>query len=244
MKEQQYDLIHKNDWATLIILDACRYDKFCEVYSGKCSAVTSPAGATHVWLQRMFKTYYPCTIYSGHLGINSLDFEVYGYRARDHFIEVKDVWRDSWDNIIGGSHPQQLNNAVLQDIEKGDFKGKNILWYMQPHFPWLGKTRIPLKEFEDRGVMEWDREAYGDLKEGKYDKDFVNKAYTDNIRFVMDYVNEVVDKLKGKVIITSDHGELLMDKGLPKYKQFGHFQDMHSQRKELREVPWVEINNG
>ena len=241
----QTELIHNTDWDTLIILDACRFDMFKEVYKqyvyGDLQMVESPAGATHEWLKKTFNEFHDCTVYSAHPGINSKDFEVFGYQPNLHFLEIKDLWEEGWDNIIGGSDAGSINKRVMNDIQNKEWHGRNILWYMQPHFPWLGETRIPTKEFEERGVREWDREAYMDLRNGKFDREFVRKAYEDNIRYVMKYVNQISHRIRGKIIVTSDHGELLMDDGLPEDKQFGHFDDLHSIRPELREVPWLEL---
>lgn len=245
MSLDQFKLIHETDWNTLIILDACRYDFFNEIYSdylkGDLQKVESPAGATHEWLKVMFKEQYPYTIYSGHPGVNSKDFEVFGYQANLHFAEIKDLWDDGWDNIMGGSPANIINEEVEKDIKVGNWKGKNILWYMQPHFPWFGETRIPPVEFKDRGVREWDRQAYKDLKCGRYDKEFVQQAYKDNIRYVMEYVVQISEQLEGTTVVTADHGELLMDNNVPVDFQFGHYHRLHAMRPELREVPWLVL---
>lgn len=239
----QLRLIRETDWDTLIILDACRYDMFEQVYKdylpGEATKAISPAGSTHTWLPRVFGDKHPFTVYSAHPGINSRDEPVFGYKSRDHFIKVLDLWETSWDNERGGSLPDIINERVKEHLDNGTYVGKNILWYMQPHFPWLGSDIFDAGGI--KGRMSWNRKAYDDLKHGKYPRDLMVKGYTDNLRYVLGYVKELLLYLEGNVVVTSDHGELLADAGLPADFQFGHYEALYEERKELREVPWLKI---
>jgi len=60
------------------------------------------------------------------------------------------------------------------------------------------------------------------------------KAYENNLRIVLHYVNELIKNLHGKIVITADHGELLGERG------YGH--PMRRRFPELIEVPWLEIS--
>ena len=73
-------------------------------------------------------------------------------------------------------------------------------------------------------------EKYGDNK--------LKEAYEENLRFVLKYVKEIVEFIpSGKIVITSDHGELLGEEG--KYGHPGNFR-----HPKLLEVPWLEIDKG
>ena len=60
MYMRQTNLIYNTDWDVLIILDACRYDIFHEVYKetlgnlGSLKKVISPATHTMQWLNETF----------------------------------------------------------------------------------------------------------------------------------------------------------------------------------------------
>lgn len=64
------------------------------------------------------------------------------------------------------------------------------------------------------------------------------KAYADNLRIVLKYVQKLVETLNGKIIITSDHGEMLGEDGF-----YGHGYPLPRHPK-LVEVPWFVINKG
>jgi len=63
----------------------------------------------------------------------------------------------------------------------------------------------------------------------------LKRAYEHNLRVVLSYVSRLVEKLRGgKIVITSDHGELLGERGM-----YGHPPWMRV--PELIEVPWLEL---
>jgi len=221
----QIDLIHQTDWKNLIILDSCRFDLFSDIYSnyfnGALQCVDSPAGSTHEWLRKVFPNFYDSTMYSAHPAVNNEDRETLGYQANMHFLNV--------NHLVGDYGAGEINKRILNDIHGQQWHGRNIIWYNQPHLPWLGKTRADLAIYED-------------LRNGVWDREFVVKAYKENLQYVLRYVHQLVNRLWGKTVITSDHGELLLDENLPPTKQFGHCQELYQFRCELREVPWLEID--
>ena len=66
MKAKMVDVM-KEDWDFLIVLDACRYDYFSEMYenffTGRLEKRLSPDCSTVEWLKRSFPNYYPEVIY-------------------------------------------------------------------------------------------------------------------------------------------------------------------------------------
>jgi hypothetical protein len=58
--DSQADLIHNSEWDILIVLDACRYDKFNEIYKeifgdgGLLYKTVTPAPWTLGWLLEIF----------------------------------------------------------------------------------------------------------------------------------------------------------------------------------------------
>jgi hypothetical protein len=242
--KKQRDMVHGTDWDTLIILDACRYDYFESEYrnilgkflnDSKLRKLKSPASWTYTWLNRVFDGKYNFTVYSAHAGINSRS--VAGreeYVATDHFKRIVDVWDGGWDTNLGTVRPETVNKVVLEDICRGRFKGKNIIWYLQPHAPWIGKTKLAgrSKDYSDKSAIS---ELKKKFKKGEISRETFQKAYRDNLRLVLENVAKLIPYLSGKIVISADHGELLGEWGLLDHP--GHLKF-----KQLREVPWLEIN--
>jgi hypothetical protein len=63
----------------------------------------------------------------------------------------------------------------------------------------------------------------------------VKEYYRKDLRLALKEVKRLIESLDGKVVVTSDHGELLGEGG------WGHY--IGGKEKELIEVPWLEVNN-
>ena len=236
--KRQKDLINRQDWDTLIILDACRWDYFVEEYSsfihnGKLECILSPASNTFTWLRVVFPNSYDITVYGSHPVLNSFGFGRSGYTAKPHFRRIVDIWKEGWDNHLSTVPPEKVNSFVLKDIRAGVFQGINIIWYMQPHAPWIGRTRLT------EPGEGWDEfvhiRIWKAFREGKRSLEELRRAYRDNVKLVLEWAACLIPFLKGRTIVTSDHGELLGE---------GHGFEHPPGRsdKELREVPWLIID--
>lgn len=64
-------------------------------------------------------------------------------------------------------------------------------------------------------------------------EDGVRKAYEENLEIVLNHVAQLLREFRGKIVITSDHGELLGENGL-----YGHPWGMR--HPALIEIPWLE----
>lgn len=64
----------------------------------------------------------------------------------------------------------------------------------------------------------------------------LQEAYKKNLERVLEEVAGIVDRLPGKIVITSDHAELLGEDGL-----YGHRREF--EHSLLREVPWLAIKD-
>lgn len=214
-------LIHKTKWDYLIILDACRYDYFKEEWDGKVQCVKSPASETCSWLQRTFPDYYPYTIHSTNPFINSKGIGHWRYHAKDHFTRVVDLWNDLWNEEYGTVLPE----SVFEATRTAD--PRSLVWFLQPHAPYINQhRRCTSQEF-----LYWKPNNKG---KAHYEVGELQQAYKANLREVLKWVQKLIDKLHGKIIVTSDHGELLGE-----YGKVGHPSNMNV--PELRNVPWVVI---
>ena len=124
--EKNIDLANE-DWQFLVVLDACRYDYFKEVYKdvlgdvGKLEKAISPASWTMEWLNKQFPEYYEDIIYvSSNPYINSgKEITIHGlsYNGKKHFHKVVDVWK-KWDEKTGTVLPIEINKAFHRTYMK------------------------------------------------------------------------------------------------------------------------------
>lgn len=141
MKEQN---LFGEDWNTLIILDACRYDFFEKVYrdyiDGKLEKRISPASHTVEWLEKSFPHKYDVTYISANPFINSFGIPLNklsrsktSWKATDHILKIIDVWQFGWDESLNTVHPNTVNAAYFANRSNK----KTIVHYLQPHTPYL-----------------------------------------------------------------------------------------------------------
>lgn len=244
----QIDRLRESDWNNLIILDACRYDYFKNVYrdflKGELFKAVSPASCTEFWLPRCWSDYYDYTYVSGTPYVNSMGYPVSAssYVAKKHFRRILDVWKFGWSEKLGTTPPMAINNAVLNMTDKKNL----IIHYCQPHWPYIGKTKLPSTNFRAASRL---RARVLDKKPGKPTSkgerrlmnDFLlsnintlRLAYRDNLKLVLKRVSELVPSLKGKIIITADHGDFLGESGML-------FHPCNNGHHLLREIPWFEV---
>ena len=174
MKEQN---LFGEDWNTLIILDACRYDFFEKAYrnylDGKLEKRISPASHTVEWLIKSFPAKYDITYISANPYINSFNIPLKNvlpkskssWKATEHFSKVIDVWQFGWDENLNTVHPKTVNTAYFANrINK-----KTIVHYMQPHNPYLSHDYSPdLIDSGRRPIINESKSEYTSKKLYKY----------------------------------------------------------------------------
>jgi hypothetical protein len=179
------------------------------------------------------------------------------FNAEEHFYRVIDVWNSGWNDDLGTVLPEAVNRATLDALNR--YPGKRlIVHYLQPHYPYLTLRGVKFKRrVMERmaGFIRWRLvDLFGKEKGLRFGVrlklppppsseqlvarriglDGIKKAYEDNLRAVMKNVAILINHLQGKIIITSDHGELLGEEG-----QYGH--DVRYRTRPLVEVPWLEV---
>jgi hypothetical protein len=147
------------DWDYLVVLDACRFDFFRDVYgdylSGEVEKRRSRGSSTPEWAMRTFPDHHDITYFSANPLVNSLSVpfneipwgkalgDEYAWAAADHIAEIVDVWQFAWDDDLGTVHPAEVNEAVLSRPELVDKRDRTVIHYLQPHMPYIvgGKGR-------------------------------------------------------------------------------------------------------
>jgi arylsulfatase A-like enzyme len=169
--------IADEDWDHLIVLDACRYDVFKEVYQdyfdGELSKRESPGCRTPDWFKAEFdgKNFGDIVYISSNPHINS-KAESKGIKASENFHKVIDVWFDGWNEKKMTVPPQEVRDAAIK--ANSDYSDKRmIIHFIQPHYPYLDKKIEGLNwvkgeekdseiTFKERVIRKAERELLGD----------------------------------------------------------------------------------
>lgn len=228
---------------TLIILDACRYDVFRKIYgkylSGILIKTRSVGSNTFEWMPEIFSLpeFKQIKVFSAHPAINSLGLENSGFKATEFLPRnnIVDVWRSGWSEEYNTVLPEE----VAKHVTRSGLSDKNLIWYMQPHFPWIREKQLSreiIKKFKaplTRGYLIKEK-----LKAGEISREDTVKNYVFNLEIVLSQVSNLLERVRdvaGKVVVTSDHGELLGE-----YSLYDHYYDLHL--PELITVPWLIVN--
>lgn len=165
------------------------------------------------------------------------------YRNRDkvdvEFYDIIDIWKEEgWDEESRTVLPETVNEVALRAAERYPNK-RLLIHYLQPHFPFIGP--LGREQFDgDRLNFRW-----MDMTTGKLgtDPDVVRAAYRENLELVLPYVDTLLHSLQGKTVVTSDHGQMLGERGFPiPVPGYGHPPGIYNDA--LTRVPWHEYTNG
>lgn len=222
--------VFEEDWDNLIILDACRYDEFDRLNSlpGETQPRESRGAMSAEFVEGNFTD--KCLYDTVYVASNRF-YE----RLRDDIdAEVHDyipVELDAPD--VPSSLPETVTEAALAADEQYPNK-RLMVHYMQPHQPYFGPNSDHLKNTPEI------RET---IRVNQMTHDEIVDAYRDNLRYVLDHVEELLDELRGKTVISADHGELLGERERPiPIKYYGHPRGVYTD--ELVKVPWHVYENG
>lgn len=265
--ESQKELIWKRDWNVLIILDACRYDFFEELYEeylrGDLSKVRSSGSETREWLENTFfkEEKMDVTYYSANPYVSSLESSFSGSGC---FENIEDLYLDEWDEEKKTVRPKVFNRV---------YNGEKpaILHYVQPHEPYFsieghsgivwdaeigGREGISLKlkklivprlrkifgEVRFRGLIKllFGERPINRLEDTANQKGILEliEAYRENLRAALDSVQEIVKQAdRSSRIIVTSDHGEL----LGEIGCFGHPSGLKVD--VLRNVPWFVVDN-
>jgi len=222
--------IHKLDWDFLIVLDACRYDYFRSVYKayldGDLKLAISRGNHTSTWLKNTFTKRFNIPYFSGSPFVNS--YGIGPFDARKFFEKIFNLYNTCFDSRISTVNPDCVKFFVkLKQPKSG------IIHFMQPHGPWIGETKLSLPQVQVKfNPIEWTEVKI--FNRVKPSVEYLRRAYRDNLRLVLSVVKDLLESLSGKIIVTSDHGELLGEDNLFFHDFINH--------PLIFQVPWLEIN--
>jgi hypothetical protein len=227
----------EQDWDTLIILDACRYDLFTDMadIDGELQKVISAGSHTSEFLTKNFTEPYPDTVYL------SATPQIERHDKAHLFHETQHLWKDWWDDDLNTVPPEETAVAALE--ANSEYPDKRlVVHFIQPHYPFIGSSELDVdhksvsRDGAGPDASEEDGSVWDLFQEGEIDAETVWSAYRKNLELALPHVEQLVDELDGKTVITSDHGNMFGEFGV-----YGHPPRLY--HEDLVAVPWLEIES-
>ena len=203
------------DWDTLIVLDACRADYFERVVEidrfDEYETQVSLGSHSSEWTRRNFQGQsFGGTVYISANPHTSLE-------ASNAFHHIVELWETDTDERTGVVPPEAVRDAAIETYKNFDDK-RLIVHFMQPHGPFIGSE-------------------IGDDHENKSE---YWQAYAENLEYVMRFVDDVMEAIPGKTVVTADHGQAYAS-------GFSELLGIGGHKPRLRfpslvEVPWAVLD--
>ncbi len=230
--------IFGEDWDNLILLDACRYDIFAEEADlpGQLDSRESRAAATPEFIDANFldRTQHDTVYVTGNSWVlkKGADENLYlVYDVVQHPTEESEV-----------NKPTLIERCAREAAEKHPNK-RLLVHFIRPHHPFLGPTAQELfgsRDDDDQPHSLYTQVANGDLE---LSDETLETLYRENLQIVLPHVEELLETLEGKTVVSADHGELLGDRLSPlPINGYGHHEGLYVD--ELVRVPWHVHTNG
>ncbi len=236
------------EWDNLIILDACRYDMLEEEYrkgkiQGKLEYRISRATCTPDFLKENFsgKDFKDIVYVTGNPYVDKF--------VKESFYKVISVWNFGWSERYRTVLPSKMYEYSLKAAKKYPNK-RLIIHFMQPHYPFLsdmnfGDTGIKYLREGMMGKSDPRREitVWKMIEIQKIDMNRVIVAYKKNLEIALPYVKKILTVLRGKNIVSADHGNAIGEFFHPliPIKVYGH--PCGYRMKPLIRVPWLIYDN-
>jgi hypothetical protein len=227
------------DWDTLIILDACRYDTLDRVggLPGQLESRQSLGSMTSEFMQAnvagrdLTDTVYVTATPQLHRVVDGSEIQ---------FHRVVKLWEDIdnfWTAEDGRSCilPETTTEHALETAAEYPNK-RLVVHYTQPHVPFIN----PVTE-----ELERDGNPYKQFVRGDIDvtPDELRQSYENNLRRALPHVREFMTSIDGKTVVTADHGHLLGERSFPiPIRMWSHPHGTYVE--ELVKVPWLVYQSG
>lgn len=253
--DRQRPLIHElvdTDEFLLVILDACRYDVFNEVYqkylTGDLKQVWASGRWTAQYCSRTWTEEYDL-VYINSMPVFSdfyFDLRDMDFRPSDHIKELTHIWDSEWDASLGTTPAEEITNEALRRANS-DGPTRIVAHYAQPHVPYIGDETIDSwssnevalgEDAEFREILAQDRKrptqvVLDKIYNGEVSDSQLKQAYRSNLEYVLAEVERLVHRVDCPVVITGDHGEHLGENG-----RYLHEEDS----TVARCVPWLVVS--
>ncbi|MFB6151549.1 MAG: hypothetical protein ABEJ40_07070 [Haloarculaceae archaeon] len=228
--------VYERDWDVLVILDACRADLMDEVareYADEYPFLapyrrhTSLGSNSGEWMDRNFTDEYADEMAGTAMVTGNPHSET--YLDEDDFMLLDEVWRYAWEDEDELFRPEYLTDRAIS-VGRNYDPERLIVHYMQPHHPFIPHFDGFETDLHGKWLNQW-----RDVRVGHVSKEEKWRQYRDNLLYVLDYVELLLDSVTAdSVVISSDHGEAVGEWGI-----YGHYG---IPLRVLREVPWIETS--
>lgn len=222
--------VYERDWDILVLLDACRHDLYTEVVRD-CDLHRSPASMSMRFMEKTFSDKYSEEMANtAYITANPFSEQLLN---SDDFALLDEVWSYAWDDELNTVLPNTMTDRAIDVIRNRD-DNRVIVHYMQPHLPFIADgTPTGEVNIDNFGgdMLEANLNIWEEVSLGLREKEIILEEYRENLAYVMDSVEILLNNADGTVVISSDHGNALGEYGL-----WGHPQDIPI--SALRDVPW------
>jgi hypothetical protein len=241
--------VMSEDWDTLVMLDACRFDLFRDRnwLDGFLDYRVSLGSTSEEFLERNFagETFHDTVYVNANPYVPQLNLDDGRFHA---VIDLLEEWDEDLQTVL----PETVADAAIEAHREFPNK-RHIVHFMQPHVPFIGETGREL------GMQGWPTELDGSLdgetiwqhlrehppdSEAGLDLDTVWTAYRENLDIALDQVERLLDHVDGLTVVTSDHGNLVGERlwPIPTKRMYGHPLGVY--HPNLVKVPWFRVETG
>ena len=231
--------VMEEDWDTLVLLDACRFDSFecVNKIPGELQSRISQGVDSDEFVKKNFRgrTLHDTVYVTANPHVEMLD--------GDEFHDVVTEPLSEWDSEIQCVLPEQVTQSAIRAHQKYPRK-RIIVHYMQPHDPPLGPTARELREEHQIGgtLAEEGSSTPQDrvlelVARGEIPVERARTAYRESLDIVLSEVSALLSEVSGKIVVSSDHGELFGEQPYPLLGPlYEHYRNPRIE--ELCRVPW------
>lgn len=230
-KTRSGEPIKERDWDNLFILDACRHDLYEQVRGETPHRFTQGSHSAEFVKKNFSSGDWTDTVVitaNPHY-LPRLFKQATGRCPEDVFAAVFHVYNTHWNNEIGTTLPSPVIRRTIT-AEKLWPEKRKVVHFMQPHIPFIQQP-LTGKGASPNPVNNSAEHLWQKAEQGEYTAEEIWPRYRDNLEYVLPFIEELSEELKGKTVVTSDHGNLLGENGL-----YGHPSGMKS--APVRKVPW------
>jgi hypothetical protein len=243
--------VFERDWDVMVLLDTCRVDALRAVadeydFISTVDRHMSVGSGSSEWIASTFREEYEDEIANtAYISANAFAQYVLEERnfpddgrgpswsnwktvSADDFGLLDQPWRYGPDNSLGHPYPEVVTDRAIQVARENSYD-RIILHYSQPHHPYTAIAREEGRE----SLEPHESEPFAWLRQGG-DFDLVWNAYIENLRFVLDSVELLLNNVDAeKVVLSADHGEAFGEYGVYKHP-------LGLIHPNIRWVPWAE----
>jgi len=242
----------EEEWDSLIILDACRFDCFRNLHGlkelpGRLEHRFSLGTETTTFLRRNFRSRRDDIVY-----VTANPFVNRYLEGKFH--RIIPVWKYGWSE----EHRTVLPETMYMEALKAHLRYRDkrlIVHFIQPHYPYIG-DRVssrhagylrdemvgkgegrPFRDvYLDRPFFVYSMPVYG-LIEGERQR----ALYWMNLKRAVHYVLRLIDALPGRTVVTADHGEAFGEpfRSYLPIHVYGHLPNV--KMDVLERVPWLVV---